>query len=141
MREFLHRKEWEEEATYSNCIKMQQTYNPPSNGRIIWGFCIIFCPFSDIGSHYYFTCCRNAKVTKKKKKKRKTAPHQKETRKLNSTCISRMYVDELRDGQISVKYVSTHTGHNLGPQELQHLPPPESTKQEVANTTRENPTR
>ena len=43
-----------------------------------------------------------------------------------------MYVDELRDGQISVKYVSAHTGHNLGPQELKHLPLPASTKQEVA---------
>ena len=59
-------------------------------------------------------------------------PHQKETRKLNNTCISKMYVDELKDGQITVKYVSAHTGHDLAPEELKYLPLPESTKWEVS---------
>ena len=44
-----------------------------------------------------------------------------------------MYVDELESGQISVKYVSAHTSHDLGPQELKHLPLPESTKAEVSS--------
>ena len=43
-----------------------------------------------------------------------------------------MYVNELKDGQITVKYVSAHTGHDLGPQEVKYLPLPESTKQEVS---------
>lgn len=58
-------------------------------------------------------------------------PHQKESRKLNSICISRMYVDKLKNDQVRVEYVSAHTGHDLGPQELKYLPLPESTKQEV----------
>ena len=41
-------------------------------------------------------------------------------------------MDELKNGQITVRYVSAHTGHDLGPQELKHLPLPESTKQEVS---------
>ena len=43
-----------------------------------------------------------------------------------------MYVSELKDGQITVKCVSAHTGHDLGPQEVKYLPLPESTKQEVS---------
>ena len=43
-----------------------------------------------------------------------------------------MYVDELKDGQITVEYVSAHTGHDLGPQELKYLPLPNSTKQDVS---------
>ena len=43
-----------------------------------------------------------------------------------------MYVNELENGHISVQYVSAHTGHELGPQELKHLPLPKSTKEEVA---------
>ena len=43
-----------------------------------------------------------------------------------------MYVDELKNGHIAVKYISAHTGHDLGPHELKHLPLPESTKQEVS---------
>ena len=42
-----------------------------------------------------------------------------------------MYVDELKHGEITVKYISAHTGHDLGPQELKYLPLPESTKEEV----------
>ena len=57
--------------------------------------------------------------------------HQKESRKINGTCISRMYVDELKSGRITVQYVSAHTGHELGPQELKYLQLTESTKEEV----------
>ena len=41
-------------------------------------------------------------------------------------------MNELKDGYITVKYVSAHTGHDLGPQELKYLLLPGSTKQEVA---------
>ena len=43
-----------------------------------------------------------------------------------------MYVDEHMNGRVSVHYVSTHMGHELGPQELKYLLPPESTKEEVS---------
>ena len=89
---------------------------------------------SEISARYYFTCCCNGKYhgNPNPRKTTEKRPHQKETRKLNSTCISRMYVNELKDGQITVKYVSAHTGHDLGPQEVKYLPLPESTKQEVS---------
>ena len=58
--------------------------------------------------------------------------HQKESRKINGTCISRMYVDELKSGWITVQYVSAHTGHELGLQELKYLQLPESTEEEVS---------
>ena len=42
-----------------------------------------------------------------------------------------MYVDEHEDGHVSVTYISAHT-HELGPQELKHVPLSGSTKEEVA---------
>ena len=52
---------------------------------------------------------------------------------MNNTCISRIYVDELKDqGHVRIEYISAHTGHDLGPQELKYLPLPNTTKQEVA---------
>ena len=67
-------------------------------------------------------------------KPRKTSErrYQKETRKLNCTCISRMYVDQLQSGKVAVCYVSAHIGHELGPQELRYLLLPKSTKEEVS---------
>ena len=87
----------------------------------------------EVKARYYYVCCRNGKYRtyKGQRKTKELRPHQKESRKLNSTCIARLYVDEHDDGHISVKYISAHT-HELGPCELKHLPLPQSTKQEVA---------
>ena len=43
-----------------------------------------------------------------------------------------MYVTEFVDGRVEVKYVTGHTGHELGPSEIKHLPLPGSTREEVA---------
>lgn len=43
-----------------------------------------------------------------------------------------MYTDQYEDGHIYVKYISAHTGHDLGPQEFKYLPLPKSTKEQVA---------
>lgn len=43
-----------------------------------------------------------------------------------------MYVDESHSGQVAVRYISAHTGHELGQQELKHLPLPRSIKEEVS---------
>lgn len=43
-----------------------------------------------------------------------------------------MYVDERTNGQVNVKYVSAHTGHELGPNELKFLQLPKSTKEDVS---------
>ena len=58
--------------------------------------------------------------------------HQKDSRKLCKTCISRMYVNEFEDGHVEVKYISAHTGHELNSSEIKYLSLPESTKQAVA---------
>lgn len=71
-------------------------------------------------------------MNKDKRKTNEVQKHQKESRKLNSTCISRMYTDEYEDGEVSVRYISAHTGHDLGSQELKCSPLPSSTKDQVA---------
>ena len=89
--------------------------------------------FTEILARHFFVCCRsgNHRVNKDQRKTNKVRTHQKESRKINSTCVSRMYVDEHEDGHVSVTYISAHT-HELGPQELKHMPLPGSTKEDVA---------
>lgn len=43
-----------------------------------------------------------------------------------------MYATEFKDGHVEVKYISAHTGHELGMPELPHLPLPNSVKEEIA---------
>ena len=43
-----------------------------------------------------------------------------------------MHVDQLENGTFSVKYIPSHTGHDIGPTELSHLPLPNSVKEEIA---------
>lgn len=43
-----------------------------------------------------------------------------------------MYVNQFKNGAIAVEYISAHTGHDLGPQEIKHLPLPNSIKKEVS---------
>ena len=108
----------------------------PADNDLVATVCVLSHPsmFIDTEARYYFICCRSGKYldVRKSRKTPKKRPHQKETRKINSTCISRMYVDELKDGNISVTYISAHTGHDLGPQELKFLPLPQSTKEAVS---------
>ena len=88
----------------------------------------------DILARFYYICCRSG-MYKGNLKPRKTSEkrcYQNETRKLNCTCISRMYVDQLQSGKVAVRYVSAHIGHELGPQELRYLLLPNSTKEEVS---------
>ena len=59
-------------------------------------------------------------------------PHQKISRKMNVTCISRMYVDVHEARHVTVCYIPTHTGHKPDCTELKFLPLPESTKEEVS---------
>ena len=58
-------------------------------------------------------------------------PNQKSSRKTNSVCISRLYVDEY-SGHVEVQYISAHTNNKLCTSELQHLPLPQSSMDEVA---------
>ena len=51
----------------------------------------------------------------------KHLPTKKGAEKWPATCLSCLYVDQLRSSQMVVIYISAHSGHELGPQELQHL--------------------
>lgn len=139
MTEFTSWKEREEDATYTTYVKNQQAYKPSSSGEFLVllsipvNIILLVYWQTEIKTRHYFVCCRSGKhrINKHQRKTKEVRPHQKESRKLDSTCISRLYVDEYGDGHISVTYISAHT-HELGPGELKHLPLPQSTKQEVA---------
>ena len=62
----------------------------------------------------------------------KKRPNQRASRKLNDTCISRMYVTEYLDGKVEVKFISAHSDHDLGAAELLHLPLPKGVMEEIA---------
>ena len=82
----------------------------------------------------YYVCCRdeNYKESKRPRKTEKKRKHQKTSRKLGQTCISRMYVTKFNSGRIEVKYISAHSNHTPGPGEAGFLPLPVSTKEEIA---------
>ena len=73
--------------------------------------------------------CAVVKVIIDSNKQQKS--NQKSSRKINSVCISRLYVDEYSD-HVEVQYVSAHTNHKLCTSELQHLPLPQISMDEVA---------
>ena len=79
-------------------------------------------------------CCRdgNYKQNKRKRLTDEKRPTQKPSRKVNQHCLSRMYVHECRDGHVEVMYLTTHSGHELGSNQLPYLPLPISTKENVA---------
>ncbi len=93
-----------------------------------------FLVIIDIKARHYFVCCRSGTFLGNPKQRitSKKRLHQKESRKINGTCISRMYVDEYKSCHINVQYISAHTGHELGPNELKYLQLPKSTKEEVS---------
>ncbi len=88
----------------------------------------------DVYSRHYFVCCRDGsyKENKRKRLTKEKRPTQKPSRKINQHCLSRMYVDEYRDGHVEVMYLTAHSGHELGANQLPYLPLPTSTKENVA---------
>ena len=88
----------------------------------------------DTVTRYYYVCCRDGRQ-RENKRSRKTGSkrvHRRPSRKLDATCLSRIYVDEFSDGHMEVKYISAHQGHELGVSELPYLPLPQSIKDSVA---------
>ena len=79
-------------------------------------------------------CCRdgNDQPCTKPRQTGKKCPHQKDTRKINATCISRMYVDYYEDGHVTAVHVKGHTNHQPGPHEDMYLPLPKSIREEIA---------
>lgn len=83
---------------------------------------------------HYFSCCRDGEPhgNTSQRKTDKKRPNQKPSRKINTLCLSRMYVDEYFDSHVEVMYISAHTSHQLGSDEIQHLPLPRSVREDVA---------
>ena len=141
MDEFKRWKEQEEEDTYTTYVQRQKPYKPKTSESKLFFYTIIniLLPINyyydaAIIATYYYSCCRDGEFhtnTCQRKTEQKRV-HQKDTRKLNDLCISRMYVTEFFDCHIEVSYISAHTGHELGSSELQFLPLPNGTKQAVA---------
>ena len=84
----------------------------------------------------YYVCCRDGTYqpcTKPRARQiGKKCPHQKDTRKMNDICISRMYIDYHEDCQVMVMHVTAHTNNQPGPREDMYLPLPKSTWEEIA---------
>ena len=51
---------------------------------------------------------------------RKKRRNQQPSWKLGTQCIFRMHVDQLENGTFSVKYIPSHTGHDIESTELSH---------------------
>ena len=77
-------------------------------------------------ARYYYKCCRDGKYQRNIQPRQTSDKKERsqESRKINSSCMSRMYVDEFRDGHLELKYIPFHTGHVPGPDEVKHLPLP-----------------
>ena len=146
--EFLQWKEHEEERTYTTYIKGDRTYSPKSTNqgqtRLIFTHTYMYHmtfelsvsppPCTEVKCRYYYVCCRddNYRGNKKPRITKKKRNHQKSSCKLNATCLSRMYLDELVDKSIKVMYIPAHTGHIPGPEEHKFLPLPQSIREGVS---------
>ena len=88
----------------------------------------------DVTKRVYYVCCRdgNYRSCTKQNQTGKKHPHQKDTRKLNNICISRIYVDYYIDGHVTVTHITAYTNHQPGHHEDKYLPLPKSVKDEIA---------
>ena len=81
-----------------------------------------------------FVCCREGKKkdhTERQNKTRQTRAHS-TSRKLATFCLARMAVPEhLKSGRVDIRYISTHTNHELGIGECKYLPLPPSVKRDI----------
>ena len=138
MIEFLAWKEKLEETTNTCYVKTQQTYCHPKLESMHFALIALvpvyqyhFSTITAIKERLFYVCCRSGKYKEniKPRTSSKQRIYQKDSRKINGTCLSRMYVDNFEDGHVEVEYISAHTGHTL---EIKYLPLPFSTKEEVA---------
>ena len=97
-------------------------------------FIISPTPFADVKCRYYYVCCRDDTYQRNEKPRitKKKRHHQKSSRKLNATCLSRLYVDELVDKSVTLTYIPAHTGHKPSPEEHKFLPLPQSIRERVS---------
>ena len=151
MIEFLAWKEKEEEITNTCYVKTQQTYHPKiecmyyAPTLALLPMPISFSTITAIKERLFYICCRSGKYKENTKPRitSKRRIYQKDSRKINDTCLSQMYVNNFEDGHVEVEYIPAHTGHTLDHNEIKHLPLPACTREEVATklSLGVNPTR
>ena len=82
---------------------------------------------------FYFACCRDGRVRESSTTSNSTKTRaRRESRKINAVCISRMYVTRQSSGAVGVKYISSHTNHDLSLAQVKFLPLPKDTKDSIA---------
>ncbi|XP_065920282.1 uncharacterized protein [Dysidea avara] len=88
----------------------------------------------DVVKWIYYVCCRDGDYRQctKPRTTGKKRPHQKDSKKLNDTCISRIYADYYNDDHVTATHVTAHTNHTPGPHEDTYLPLPKNIKFAVA---------
>ncbi len=90
------------------------------------------------GYRYYYTCCRDGKPRQniwntRKSDKQRGQGNKKPSRKMNRSCISRIYATHNSDDSVHVVYISTHTNHSLAIEdEAKNIPLPKSTQVEIS---------
>ena len=91
------------------------------------------------GYRYYFSCCRDGKArqniwTKRKSSEQRGQGCKKPSRKLDKTCISRIYATQSgNDGIVYVVYISAHTKHSLATEdEARNIPLPKTIQREIS---------
>ena len=72
----------------------------------------------------------NYRINIFKRTRKEQRPNKKSSQKINSIWISRLYADD--SDHVQVQYVSAHNTNKLCTSELQHLPLPQSSMDEVA---------
>ena len=96
------------------------------------------CQFATYFAHivpvlkYYYVCCRDGVARKHCTESKGKKRAQQESRKSNGVCISRMYVTHASDESVRVKYVSSHTNHDLSLEQSKFLPLPKDVKDGIA---------
>lgn len=54
------------------------------------------------------------------------------SRKIDGICISRMYAKRCSSGRVEVRYISSHTNHNLSLEQAKFVPLPKDVKHSIS---------
>ena len=90
-------------------------------------------PYADITCTVLFTCCRDGhkRDNTQPRKTLQTRKRMASRKMLDSYCIARMTATEYKSGKVTVRYIATHTNHELGIHECKHLPMPQSVMKDI----------
>ena len=82
----------------------------------------LLSPLNTIDLKYYYVCCHDGTPTQKYHTTFSKPCVKKQSWKISDTCISRMYATRRVSGAVQVKYISSHTNHDLSVEQTKHLP-------------------